>query len=202
MQCCGANMNVPEIFQWKNPIQSGIALLAVELIYFGSLISGTGLLYLIGNYSFFFILFAFLFIKIKAFLDGLKKEDREPESKKDESDEYVFVSADTIKSYIYCIEQCTSDVTKKLQNVTEIHHLQDFLKLIAKWYIIAVLGQIFEFQTLVWLGLNWLFAFSFLLKNKHLMEKLHPTVTQATGSGKDIYKQILDKIPRYSYVQQ
>jgi len=177
-----------------------IAFVAVNLIFFGSLISGTGVLYLIGNYAFFFILFAFLFIKGKAFLEGLK--GGEQEIKKEDEGEYEFISAETIKTYIYSIEQCTAELTQKLKNITEVQHLAYGAKLIAGWYIIAVLGQIFEFRTLVWLGLNWLFAFSYLLENKGLMEKLHPTVLQATGSTKSLYKSLLDKVPRYAYSQQ
>ena len=68
-------IDIPEIFQWKNPIKTAIFAVAVNLIYFGSLISGTGLIYLILNYSFFFIITAFVYVRIKEFLDTAQSAD-------------------------------------------------------------------------------------------------------------------------------
>ena len=70
-------IDIPEIFQWKNPIETAIFAVAVNLIYFGSLISDTGLIYLILNYSYFFIIGSFVYIRIKQFLDSAQSANEE-----------------------------------------------------------------------------------------------------------------------------
>jgi len=199
MSCC-SSFNIPTIFTWKSPIETAIFAVAVNLIYFGSVISGTGLLYLLFNYSFFFIVFAFLFIKVKALLENV--QSGEEEKREDDKTEYVFISAETIQNWILGINEITTEVTQRIKNITEPSQFTYFVKLLVVTYFVGVLGQILAFKTLLWFVLNGFFAFAFLLVNKSAMDKIQPIISVAKDTTKGLYSSVIQKIPKYQYAQQ
>ena len=64
------SIELPEIFKWRNPIESGIALLSLNLIYLSCLIQNAGIIYILTNYSFWFVISAAVYLKVKSLLAG------------------------------------------------------------------------------------------------------------------------------------
>lgn len=64
------NLELPEIFKWRNPIESGLALLSINLIYISCLAQNLGLIYVLTNYIFWFAVSAAVYIKIKSIISG------------------------------------------------------------------------------------------------------------------------------------
>jgi len=136
-------------------------------------------------------------LKIKSFLE------QSSETKEDDTnDDYVYVSAESIKNFLYGFESCTADVTKNISNITDIKNFTNFIKYVSIFYFIGLCGQVLSFKTLIWLSLNGLIAVGFLLTNKAASETVKPLVAMATGQTTQLYQSIIKKIPKYAPVSK
>ena len=56
------------LFELNNPVEVALALVSVNFLYFGQIISGQGFFYLLTTFLLYFVIFGFVMLKAHGFL--------------------------------------------------------------------------------------------------------------------------------------
>jgi len=183
---------LPEIFKWRNPIESGLALLSINLIYISCIAQNLGLVYVLTNYLFWFAVSAAIYIKIKSIISG----GASASSAKEE--DYVFVSQETCQRIVLLINDISTSIAQQIKRASDLTQITSLIKFLVGLYILSVVGSLFSILTLIWLTLTGLFIVSFINYNQQAKQIVTPLINTATTLVKQYSALIYEKIPRYS----
>merc|ERR1712054_148793 len=107
----------------------------VNLIYLPAAYQNDGIIYLLTNYLWWFIIVATAFIKIKSLIGGNKGSNPKAD------DDYVFIGEERVQELILKVNQIGVYLTEKLKLTTNLEsNSSSVIQFVVSLYVLAVLG--------------------------------------------------------------